>query len=146
VPTWPGRWPRSAYIHLFWQEGKAEEVLLAEGARRLRRILVGADGSTGVSAEAADEYVAVLSAPGALTAALNWYRAMRGGERVEPVGVPTTYVWSAGDIAIGRTAAEACGGYVTADYRFVELSGSHWIPEQAPEDLARAVLDRIASA
>jgi pimeloyl-ACP methyl ester carboxylesterase len=142
----PEQRERSGYIHLFWQEGKAEEVLLADSGRRLRRILIGADGSTGVPEEAADEYVAVLSAPGALTAALNWYRAMRGGERVEPVGVPTTYVWSSGDIAIGRTAAEACGGYVTGDYRFVELPGSHWIPEQAPQELAAAVLDRIASS
>ena len=142
----PEQRERSAYIHLFWQEGKAEEVLLADGARRLRRLLVGADGSTGVPAEAAEEYVSVLSAPGALTAALNWYRAMRGGERVDPVGVPTTYVWSSGDIAIGRTAAEACGGYLTGDYRFVELPGSHWIPEQSPEELAAAILDRIASS
>jgi hypothetical protein len=29
----------------------------------------------------------------------------------------------------------------------VELPGiTHWIPEQAPEQLARAILDRIASA
>ena len=59
-------------------------------------------------AEAVDEYVAVLSAPGALTAALNWYRAMSSDTRVDPVEVPTTYVWSDGDVAIGRTAAEAC--------------------------------------
>jgi pimeloyl-ACP methyl ester carboxylesterase len=141
----PEQRERSAYLHLFWQEGKAEDLLLADGARRLRRILLGTHGDTGVPPEAADEYVAVLSAPGALTAALNWYRAMRGGERVEPVAVPATYVWSSGDIAIGRTAAEACGGYVTGDYRFVELPGSHWIPEHAPEQLAAAVLDRIAS-
>ena len=44
---------------------------------------------------------AVLSAPGALTAALNWYRAMSSATRVDPVGVPTTYVWSDGDVAIG---------------------------------------------
>src|SRR3954453_13594749 len=30
---------RSAYIKLFWQPGKAEEVLQADGARRLRRML-----------------------------------------------------------------------------------------------------------
>ncbi len=141
----PEQKERSGYIRLFWQAGKAEEVLLADDGRRLRRMLTGAEGETGVPAEAVDEYVAVLSAPGALTAALNWYRAMRGGERVDPVGVPTTYVWSSGDIAIGRTAAEACCGYVTGDYRFVELPGSHWIPEQAPEELAAAVLARIAS-
>ena len=59
--------------------------------------------------------------------------------------MPTTYVWSDGDVAVGRIAAEACADQVTGDYRFVELAGiSHWIPEQAPEQLARAVLDRIA--
>jgi pimeloyl-ACP methyl ester carboxylesterase len=139
----PEQKERSAYIRLFWQEGKAEEVLLADGARRLRRML-GAEADTGIPAEAVDEYVAVLSAPGALTAALNWYRAMSSGSRVDPVAVPTTYVWSDGDVAIGRTAAEACGDFVTGDYRFVELPGvSHWIPEQAPRQLAGAILDRI---
>jgi pimeloyl-ACP methyl ester carboxylesterase len=139
----PEQKERSAYIRLFWQEGKAEEVLLADGARRLRRML-GAEADTGIPAEAVDQYVAVLSAPGALTAALNWYRAMSSGPRVDPVTVPTTYVWSDGDVAIGRTAAEACGDFVTGDYRFVELPGvTHWIPEQAPEQLATAILDRI---
>jgi pimeloyl-ACP methyl ester carboxylesterase len=91
--------------------------------------------------------VAQLSAPGALTAALNWYRAMGSNTHVDRVDVPTTYVWSDGDVAVGRTAAEACADQVTADYRFVELPGiTHWVPEQAPEQLARAVLDRIASA
>jgi pimeloyl-ACP methyl ester carboxylesterase len=98
-----------------------------------------------VPAEAVDVYVEQLSAPGALTAALNWYRAMSSSTPVDPVGVPTTYVWSDADVAVGRIAAEACADQVTGDYRFVELPGiSHWIPEQAPEHLARAVLDRIA--
>ena len=142
----PEQRERSSYIRLFWQAGKAEEVLLADDARRLRRMLTGADGDTGVRAEAVDEYVAVLSAPGALTAALNWYRAMGLGPKVDTVDVPTTYVWSDGDVAIGRTAAEACVNFVTGDYRFVELPGvTHWVPEQAPKGLATAILDRIAS-
>jgi pimeloyl-ACP methyl ester carboxylesterase len=143
----PEQKERSSYIRLFWQAGKAEEVLLADDARRLRRMLTGTEGETGVSAEAVDEYVAVLSAPGALTAALNWYRAMGLGPKVDAVDVPTTYVWSDGDVAIGRTAADACANYVTGDYRFVDLPGvTHWIPEQAPKELATAILDRIASS
>jgi pimeloyl-ACP methyl ester carboxylesterase len=138
----PEQKERSAYIRLFWQEGKAEEVLLADDARRLRRMFGDA-----VDREAVDEYVAVLSAPGALTAALNWYRAMSSATPVDDVAVPTTYVWSDADIAIGRVAAEGCAAYVTGDYRFVELPGvSHWIPEQAPDQLAAAILDRVASA
>src|SRR5919107_5802436 len=144
--TDPEQKERSGYIRLFWQPGKAERVLLEDDARRLRRMLSGGgEQVTGVPEEAIEEYVAVLSAPGALTAALNWYRAMSSDTRVDPIEVPTTYVWSDGDVAIGRTAAEACANYVTGDYRFVELPGiTHWIPEQAPEQLARAVLDRIA--
>ena len=141
----PEQKERSAYIRLFWQPGKAEEVLLEDDARRLRRML-GTEQVTGVPAEAVDEYVAVLSAPGALTAALNWYRAMSSGTPVDPVDRPTTYVWSDGDTAIGRAAAAGCARYVTGDYRFIELPGvTHWIPEQAPRELATAVLDRIAT-
>jgi pimeloyl-ACP methyl ester carboxylesterase len=142
----PEQQERSAYIRLFWQEGKAEELLLADGARRLRRML-GAQTETGIPAEAVDEYVAVLSAPGALTVALNWYRAMSSSTTVDPVEVPTTYVWSDGDVAIGRVAAEGCAAHVTGDYRFVPLPGvTHWIPEQAPDQLAAAILDRVASS
>src|SRR3954454_21141504 len=73
--TDPEQKERSAYIRLFWQPGKAEEGLLEDDMRRLRRML-GPEEQTGVPAEEVDESVAVLSAPGALTAALNWYRAM----------------------------------------------------------------------
>lgn len=141
----PEQKERSAYIRLFWQEGKAEEVLLADGARRLRGMY---DVETsGISPETVDEYVSVLSAPGALTAALNWYRAMSSGVRLDQIEVPTTYVWSDADVAIGRTAADACAGFVSGDYRMVTLAGvTHWIPEQAPEQLAAAILDRIASS
>jgi pimeloyl-ACP methyl ester carboxylesterase len=144
--TDPEQKERSGYIRLFWQAGKAEEVLLEDDGRRLRRMLSGGEGDSGVPAEAIEEYVSVLSAPGALTAALNWYRAMSSADKVDPVSVPTTYVWSDGDVAIGRTAAAACANYVTGDYRFVELPGiTHWIPEQAPDQLAAAVLERIES-
>jgi hypothetical protein len=37
-----------------------------------------------------------------------------------------------------------CGEFVNADFSFVELTGvSHWIPEQAPEVLAGAILARV---
>lgn len=83
---------------------------------------------------------------GALSPALGWYRALpidlldpRPAAWKRRVTVPTTYVWSSGDTAISRSAAERC-----VDFRHVELDDvSHWVPEEAPEALSRAVLERV---
>ncbi|MFC4017792.1 alpha/beta fold hydrolase [Micromonospora sp. GCM10011542] len=133
---------RSSYIALFRQPGKAEKVLLALHATALRKLLGGVG-----DADRVNRYADPMREPGALTAALNWYRAMSRADLVAagPVSVPTTYVWSDRDIAIGRTAAEACAAHVTGDYRFVELHGvTHWIPDAAPAPLAEAILARVS--
>jgi pimeloyl-ACP methyl ester carboxylesterase len=83
-----------------------------------------------------------------LSAVLNWYRALPFSQRekgyARPTTVPTTYIWSDGDTALGRRGAEATGRFVKAPYRFVVLPGiSHWIPDEAPDQLAALVLDRI---
>ncbi|MGH9164763.1 MAG: alpha/beta fold hydrolase, partial [Acidimicrobiales bacterium] len=138
---------RSSYITTFRQEGVAEAALLADGAAGLR----GLFGASGLPAEVAapiDDYVAVLAQPGALTAALNWYRALSLGLSAlpGPIGVPTLFVWSDGDVAIGRVAAEACAAHATGPYQFEELTGvSHWIPEQAPAVLTGLVLAHLAA-
>lgn len=128
---------RSQYILLFRQAGKAEDLLLEDDARRLRALFGTVES---------ESYVEPMRAPGALTGALNWYRAMSRHDLagLGPVTVPTTYLWSDGDWSMGRRAAEACGDQVAADYRFVELPGvSHWIPDEAPAALAGAALARI---
>lgn len=134
---------RSSYIRLFWIEDKAERVLLDDGARRLRGMLAG------LPAAAIAHYLSVLTEPGALTAALNWYRAMDSAavRDMPPVAVPTTYVWSTKDLAVGQAAAQKCGEFVDAAYRFVILEGvSHWIPEHAPDQLTAAILDQLTAS
>ncbi|WP_433873351.1 alpha/beta fold hydrolase [Saccharopolyspora sp. CA-218241] len=130
---------RSAYMRVFRTAG-AERTLLDDGARALRGVYGGA-----VPQHHVDDYVQRLSEPGALTAALNWYRAMRyGGGRIGPIAVPTLYVWSTEDVAIGSTAALATADHVTGPYRFEMLEDiSHWIPEQAPEALSRMLLEHL---
>ncbi|GED97642.1 alpha/beta fold hydrolase [Gordonia crocea] len=128
---------RSSYIAAFIADG-AEEKLLARNAVLLRRTCPR-------------EAVPPLQEPGALTAALNWYRATFNGDIAEKlsggrVTIPTTMVWSDGDTALGREQAEGSGEFVDADYRFVELSGvDHWVPEKAPEALAAAIIDRAGA-
>ena len=134
---------RSSYIRLLRMEGKAERVLLDENAHSLRAMF----GDV-VPPALVDRHVALLGEPGALTGALNWYRAMTSDfEQTPAVTVPTTYVWSTGDQALGRAGAERCGEFVDAPYEFVVLDGAtHWIPEQRPDALAEAILTRTGTA
>jgi pimeloyl-ACP methyl ester carboxylesterase len=129
---------RSSYFGAFRHSESVADRMLADDARGLRSAFGDLDRAQ------VDEHVRALSEPGALTAALSWYGAMRDYRDLPAVRVPTTYVWSTGDAYLGRAAAERCGEFVDAPYRFVELDGvSHWIPEQAPDALAEAVLARI---
>jgi pimeloyl-ACP methyl ester carboxylesterase len=139
---------RSSYIEVFRQEGVAERALLGDdGSGDGLRVMFAASGLATDSADV-DIFVAAMTEPGALTAALNWYRAM-SAEAVADVGqisVPTLYVWSTEDLALGRQAAEATADWVSGPYRFEILEGvSHWIPEAAPEDLSRLLLAHLAS-
>ena len=128
----------SGYMSLFWQPGVAEERLAQDDWAGLRGMLGG------LSAKETEHYVRRMREPGALTSALSWYRAMESGAGAPPTRVPTTYVWSTDDLALRRRGAELCAEFVAADYRYVELQGiSHWIPDQAPDAVVEAVLDRI---
>jgi pimeloyl-ACP methyl ester carboxylesterase len=65
---------------------------------------------------------------------------------LEPVRVPTMYVWPTDDAAIGRVAAESTREYVQGPYRFEVLEGvSHWVPETAPEELSDLLIRHLAS-
>ena len=92
-------------------------------------------------------FLTEVVADGALPGALAWYRAIPLAAprlRRERVSVPTTMVWSDGDVAIARATAELAGRWVDARYDFVALPGvSHWIPDEAPQAVADAVLAHI---
>jgi pimeloyl-ACP methyl ester carboxylesterase len=128
---------RSEYFRLFRTPGEAERELLDGG--RLRRFY------DGLPADQVERYVKRFAEPGALTAALNWYRAMRRPAKSGPITTPTLYVWSTGDAYIGETAARDVERHVNGPYRFEVLSGvSHWITEEAPERFSALLLDHLA--
>lgn len=83
--------------------------------------------------------------PGRLTGPMNWYRALPfSGRMGDPiVRVPTTYLWGRRDGFLGAEAAHKTEEFVAADYRFIELDATHWLPEDAPEDVAAAIVDQI---
>lgn len=147
----PDQQRRSAYLAVFRRPGLAEEALADGGAAGLRALFT-ATGLPPDAGDAVDEYVSVLLRPGALTAALNWYRAAPAdvgdvlAAASTPVPVPTLFVWSDQDVAIGRAAAEGCAAHVAGPYRFAELPGvSHWVPEHAPAELNALLLEHLAA-
>ena len=82
--------------------------------------------------------------PGALTAALNWYRAMDLAGAVGPVSVPTLMVWSTEDNAVGSAGVLATEKHVTGPYRLEIVEDvSHWIPEEAAEELCRVLIEHL---
>lgn len=105
---------------------------------------------SGMTREDLDRVRREIVDDGALPGALGWYRALPFNDPREmqaKVSVPTTLVWSDGDIAVSRWSAENNHRWVEGPYRFVALEGvSHWIPTQAPDELAEAILDRLGSA
>ena len=125
---------RSRYMK-DWLDPGAEEQLLADGLQTVFGGIV--DGTP---------YVARLSEPGALTAALSWYRAqsLDDLEGLGPITAPTMHVWSDGDAALGAAGAHGTGAHVDGPYRFEVLEGvSHWVPEQAPQELSRLLLEHL---
>jgi pimeloyl-ACP methyl ester carboxylesterase len=130
---------RSSYM-LFFRSPEAEAFFLDNEAAGLRS-LYEVSGLTDF-----DEYMRVLTQPGAMTGALNWYRGVDRSVAAEmkPVTTPTLYVWSTNDPALGREAAEATAGYVRGPYQFEVLDGvGHWIPEEAPDALSALLLEHL---
>ncbi|MEU4162867.1 alpha/beta fold hydrolase [Actinoplanes sp. NPDC026670] len=136
-----------------WHVGFFQLPWLPEAAIRSRggRLAVAMLERSGLSTDLAKTYAdRLINDPDGLACALRWYRAMpldtAVGLRTGAVTVPTTYVWSTDDIAIGRRAAELTSRWVTGPFDFKVLDGvSHWIPEQAPDELATYILERIRS-
>ncbi|MEU7766991.1 alpha/beta hydrolase [Nocardia sp. NPDC049190] len=130
---------RSHYLTTLRRPRTAEQTLLADDAVGLRRIF-----EWRVPEERVEDYVRRFELPGALTGALNWYRASPDGDRIDPVEVPTLYVWSTEDVTTGSTAALATHQYVSGPYRFEMLEDvSHWVPEEAPEALTRLLMRHL---
>jgi pimeloyl-ACP methyl ester carboxylesterase len=99
-----------------------------------------------------DHWIAQLSRPGALSAALNLYRANSGPERwLQPrpplpkVRAPTLGIWPSGDAFLTEAQMTGSAAYVSGPWRYQRLEGaSHWLQLDRPEELNRLVLEFLS--
>jgi pimeloyl-ACP methyl ester carboxylesterase len=136
---------RSYYMALFQLPVLPERLLRAGDGAALRAML----RRGGLPHDAVERYVARMREPGALSAALGWYRALpwSGRDPVGKVRVPTLHVWSTGDAFLGRAATEATAPFVDAPYRLEVLDDvNHWIPELAADRVAELITGHVRTA
>lgn len=124
------------YALMFQLRGLAEWVMRAGNWFIFRRFARHPEMET---------WIAGLSRPGRLTAAMNWYRAniglmLRGS--LPSVRVPVLGVWATRDIALTEAQMTASKRWVEAPFRYVRFErASHWLLLDRPEDLNQLLLD-----
>jgi len=95
--------------------------------------------------EEATKWIAKLSRPGRLTAAINYYRANLGMIIPRPlpsVPVPVMGVWSSGDAFLAESQMVDSKRYVSAPFRYERVEGAnHWLQLTAPERVNALLLD-----
>ncbi|MEM7221043.1 MAG: alpha/beta hydrolase [Pseudomonadota bacterium] len=98
-----------------------------------------------------DEYQAIFSEPGALTAALNWYRAGTGDlDGNEPQGspnvsIPTLFIWGNEDMAVSPWSVDAQREYMLGPFEELELDTGHWLLETATEEVVPKLMAHFAA-
>ncbi|HEX6547111.1 MAG TPA: alpha/beta hydrolase [Candidatus Dormibacteraeota bacterium] len=133
---------RSAYIRLFRERGKAEQVLAEDGYQRLRAMYrIGPDPDA-IPEPVIERFVANLARPGRLTAALNYYRAALADlAGLGPVSVPSQLVWGDQDPAVGATGTQLTASYMTGPYQLEVLPGAgHWLQFERPDQVSRLLV------
>lgn len=127
----------SGYMEMFRLPApEPENQILAGGPPKL----------PGVSPERSAEYFRRLSEPGALTAALNWYRANDFTGYREPVDLPTLLIAGTADETVAPAGVHATADWVTGPYRLEYLDDlGHNLHEQAPVEVNHILLDHLQS-
>jgi len=144
---------RSWYMLWFLFPGVAERMLPQDDWALFREWAW--NGARAGADPDADRQVAALSRPGALTAALNWYRANIDPERYfgpvagraarPPVSCPTMGVWSSEDPFLTEAQMTGSQHYVSGPWRYERIEGvDHWVPVRAPDRLNQLLLDFLA--
>jgi pimeloyl-ACP methyl ester carboxylesterase len=142
-----GQHARSGYMRdiISLPRGQIEAAFIANDHQVMRLLFAG------LPEESVAEYIEIVGTPEGMRGCLDWYRALPSEGRTPPeefpaIDVPTLFVWSDQDPAIGPEGPYATERYVNGPYKFVVLEGiGHWIPELAAERFSAELLTHLAA-
>jgi pimeloyl-ACP methyl ester carboxylesterase len=143
----PGQLLRSWYVFFFQLPRLPERVIRSGDFALLGRLLRRQPVRPGAfTPEDVRRYKDALARPGALTAALNYYRAAfrhnpyPRGQDFPPLPVPTLLVWGERDPYLGLGLTRGLSRWVP-DLHVERLrDASHWVQNDAPERVNRLLI------
>jgi pimeloyl-ACP methyl ester carboxylesterase len=132
---------RRFWYSLFFLLPEAEALLRQRDWELLKEMFSGERDS--------DRFLRDLRRPGALTAALNWYRAnchpadeLNGRRTLPPVAAPTLALWGGGNEKLTEEAMIESARHVTGEWKYVRVDAAgHFIPVDAPALVTDLLLD-----
>lgn len=143
---------RSWYMFFFLMPEVPEEVFSRNDYEILRKMVFDTakrkEAFTEVDIE---RYVSSWKEPGALTGAINYYRAITNYQYWKELGKPRNYplikaptlqIWGEDDPFLGKQLTEDTGEFIDAPYslKFIPNCG-HWVAQEAPDEVNKLILD-----
>lgn len=134
---------RSSYISFFKRPYLSEALFTYGGQRTMKKLLAS------LPAHHRAEYLSILAEPGAMTAALNWYRALDIEKLVatkqlnRPITRPTLFIWGTKDGAIAPSVIPTQRPYITGPYQEIRLEAGHALIQEKEAEVVDAIMAHI---
>lgn len=142
----PSQALKSWYVAYFQLPFLPEAGLRASGFWVLRRVLRRTSRPGSFTGEDFRHYGEAWGQPGALTAMLNWYRALRLSSQSPSarIRVPVRVIWGDRDAFLDQGLAEA-GAALCDSAEIIHLpEASHWLQHEAPDEVNRLLLEFLS--
>ncbi|MED0773674.1 alpha/beta hydrolase [Bacillus siamensis] len=143
TPFYPPQWKKSSYIAFFQLPEKPERRLSEDDYRVLDHAIGLSERPELFSREDVDSYKEAWGRKGALTAMLNWYRAIRCGGLGPSVplkmSVPYRLIWGVNDRALSKKLASETKRMIpNGDLIFID-DASHWVIHEKPRIVSHLI-------
>ncbi|MEX2237195.1 MAG: alpha/beta hydrolase [Dehalococcoidia bacterium] len=142
---------RSWYMGFFQLPFIPEMAMRRGNYRSVDRMFTGLSDAGSISAEEVRAFKDALAQPGALTASINYYRAVfrhgvsqmirRKSEKWPVIESPTLLIWGVDDAFLGVETFEGIERWAP-NIRIELIEGAgHWVNQERPDEVNRLMLD-----
>ncbi|MEM8891998.1 MAG: alpha/beta hydrolase [Bacteroidota bacterium] len=139
----PEQEKRSSYIHRLRWPILPEYMFLANDQKRVR------EGMAKIPSKCLEDYLEIQAENGAVTAMLNWYRALELDEVgvnnsfQKVVKVPTLYIWGTEDGVVAPEIIPEQEKWIEAPYQEVALETGHSLMQFEEEAVVNLILEHL---